>query len=333
MATQNQLLEIIHTQTEIAKLGFDLGNVMQFVVERTFPIIHADGAVIELEDGQELVYRAVAGIAKNQLGLRLKVDTSLSGLCLRTGEILSCVDSDVDTRVDQLACKKVGLRSMILIPLKYENEIVGVLKAISALPNKFHQTEIDLLVILSEVVAAAMFFSCKYNKDNLFYEATHDGMTGLGNRAYFMDRLKAAQARMKRDHIQFGLLMIDMDGLKQVNDTYGHRIGDALIEEFSKRLNKTTRITDTAARLGGDEFGILLYPIVCQEDIDTSIERIYSEITFPFIFEEVEYQLSASVGSAFVQDDSVNVEQLLEIADKSMYEVKNRKKQQLNQIN
>lgn len=322
MATHQQLISIINIQTDIAKLGLDLGGVMQYVVEHTLTLIEADGAAIELAEGEDMTYRAAAGIANKQLGLRLKIATSLSGLCVKTGEILSCVDSDTDPRVDHVACRKVGLRSMIVIPLKFEDKTVGILKAMSAQPNKFNQADIALLGMLTEVVAAAMYFSTKYDSDNLFIKATHDSMTGLANRALFMDRLRSTLARVARDHIQFGVLMLDMDGLKHINDHYGHRFGDAVIVEFAKRLRKITRNTDTAARLGGDEFGVILCPENNKEEVAIAVKRIESEIKKPFVFENYQYQLKASIGSAFVPEDGLEPDQILELADQRMYAVK-----------
>ncbi|HRE17272.1 MAG TPA: sensor domain-containing diguanylate cyclase [Rhodocyclaceae bacterium] len=328
MSTHEQLMQIIKIQTEIAKLGLDLGGVMQYVAEQTLPLIAADGSVIELAEDGEMVYRAAAGIAKDQLGLRLKIATSLSGLCVMTGETLSCNDSETDPRVDRLACQKIGLRSMIVMPLKHGGVTVGVLKAMSAKPNGFQQEDMTLLGMLSEVVAAAMYFSVKYDSDNLFIKATHDGMTGLANRALFMDRLRNVVARTSREQRPSGVLMIDMDGLKQINDTHGHRIGDAVIIEFSDRIRKATRDTDTAARLGGDEFGIILSPLENADGIDSAVRRIDSQIAPPFVFENRQYQLKASIGSALAPEDGAEPDKLLEVADQRMYAVKQSRKKQ-----
>lgn len=322
MPSHEQLLQVINIQTEIAKLGLDLGGVMQFIVEQTLPLIDANGAAIELAEDGEMVYRAVSGIANRQLGLRLKLDASLSGLSVITGETLSCEDSETDPRVDRLACQKVGLRSMIVMPLKHRGITVGVLKAMSVQPNHFKQGDMALLGMLSEVVAAAMFFSVKYDSDDLFIKATHDSMTGLANRALFMDRLRNAIAHANRNQHSSGLLMIDMDGLKQINDTYGHRVGDAVILEFASRIKKTTRNTDTAARLGGDEFGVILTPLENMDGIDSAIQRIESEIEPPFVFENRQYQLKASIGSALVPRDGTEPDKLLDVADQRMYAIK-----------
>lgn len=326
MPTREQLLQVISIQTEIAKLGLDLGGVMQYVVEQTMPLIEADGAVIELAEDGEMIYRAAAGTAKDQLGLRLKIDASLSGLCVTTGNTLSCDDSETDQRVARPACRQVGLRSMIVMPLKHQGITVGVLKAMSAQPNQFKQPEVTLLGMLSDIVAAAMYFSVKYDVDNLFVKATHDGMTGLANRALFMDRLRSAVACASREESPSGVLMIDMDGLKEINDTYGHRIGDAAIVEFSNRLKKVTRGTDTAARLGGDEFGVLLSPLDSLSGIDSAVRRIGSAISQPFIFEDKPYRLNASIGSALIPTDGSEPDELLEVADQRMYAIKRSRK-------
>ena len=326
MPSREQLIQVINIQTEIAKLGLDLGSVMQFIVEQTLSLAQADGAAIELAEDGEMVYRAASGIAKPQLGLRLRIDTSLSGRSVMTGESLLCEDSETDPRADRQACQKVGLRSMIVIPLKHKGVTVGVLKAMSAQPCKFSSSDMALLGMLSEVVAASMYFSVKYDIDDLFIKATHDGMTGLANRALFMDRLRNAVARHVRDQHPSGVLMIDMDGLKQINDTHGHRIGDAVIVEFSKRIKNVTRDTDTAARLGGDEFGVILTPLQSLEGIDASIRRIDAAIQHPFVFESREYALKASIGSALIPMDGHEPEALLEVADQRMYAVKQSRK-------
>lgn len=326
MPTRKQLIQVINIQTEIAKLGLDLGGVMQYVVEQVLSLIDADGGAIELAEDGEMVYRAAAGIATDQLGLRLKIDASLSGLCVMTGDTLSCADTETDPRVDRIACQQVGLRSMIVMPLKHRGITVGALKAMFAQPNKFTQGDITLLGMLSEVVAAAMYFSVKYDSDNLFIKATHDGMTGLANRALFMDRLRNALARANREKNPSGVLMIDMDGLKQINDSHGHRIGDAVIIEFSNRLRKATRSTDTVARLGGDEFGVVLSPLESSDGIDSALQRIDTEVRLPFVFEGKPYQLNASIGSALIPEDGSEPDKVLEVADLRMYAAKRTSK-------
>lgn len=322
MPTRQQLLQVIHIQTALVKLGLDLGGAMQFIVEQTLALIAADGAAIELAEDGMMVYRAAAGIASAQLGLRLRIDNSLSGLSVLTGETLNCKDAEIDRRVDKLACRAVGLRSMIVMPLKFDGLTVGVLKAMAREPGRFKQSDIRLLGLLSEIVAAVMYHTAKLDSHELFIKATQDAMTGLANRALFMDRLRETVARSGRTQAASGVLMVDMDGLKQINDTYGHRIGDAVIVEFSSRLKHVTRSSDTAARLGGDEFGLILTPLETPEGVQTAIQRIESAMAQPFEFEERHYPLKASIGAALVPQDGQEPEKVLELADQRMYAVK-----------
>lgn len=324
MASQKQLLEIISIQTEIAKLGLDLGEVMELVVERTLPLIGADGAAIELAEGDDMVYRAAAGTARSHLGLRLSRANSLSGECVRTGMMLRCDDSECDSRVDRDACRQVGLRSMIVMPLKHGDSTVGVLKAMSTKPGKFQKRDEALLSLLSEVVGAAMFFAAKLDSDTLFHKATHDGLTDLANRSLFMDRLRNVLARIDRDRRPAAVLMIDMDGLKAVNDNYGHRTGDAVLKEFANRLKAASRRSDTVARLGGDEFAIILTPAEVPDGVNAAMERLKSQLATPFLFEDLSHPMRASIGTACIPEDGTDIVQLLEKADHRMYAVKQR---------
>jgi diguanylate cyclase (GGDEF)-like protein len=151
-------------------------------------------------------------------------------------------------------------------------------------------------------------------------------MTGLANRALFMDRLKSVISHANRQRRPSGLLMIDMDGLKGINDTYGHRVGDAVIVEFGNRLKKVVRDSDTAARLGGDEFGVLLTLLENPEGVESAVKRIEAEIDRSFVFEGRDYPLKASIGSSLVPEDGVESGQVMEIADQRMYAAKHSRK-------
>ena len=202
--TPAQLLAIIGTQTEIARLGLDLGGVMEVVARQAQAVVGAAGAVVELAEGDDMVYRAVAGIAEGQLGLRLSRADSLSGLCVHTSNVLRCDDSETDPRVNREACRKVGLRSMIVVPLMHHDQCVGVLKVLARDAAAFAERDIKVLGLMSDLIAAAMFHAAKYGADELFQRATRDGLTGLANRALFYDRLRHAIAQGKGSRTEWG---------------------------------------------------------------------------------------------------------------------------------
>ena len=322
------LLEVIAIQSQIAKLGLDLGQVMTMIVDQVLTLLNADGAVIELAEGDEMVYRAASGMAKSHIGLRLKQSESLSGLCIQTGEILRCDNVEIDSRVNLTACHAVGLRSMIVMPLKHNHSVIGVLKALSKNAYHFDENHELLLNLLAVVMSSSMFFAAKFDKDALFHKATHDGLTDLANRSLFMDRLRNTIEKSKREQSFAGVLMIDMDGLKYVNDTFGHRMGDVMIKELANRIKHASRNSDTVARLGGDEFAAVLTPLETSLDLNSAITRLYSEISKPFAFENEPHPLHASIGGACFPTDSYDLDRLLEIADERMYAVKEKHHQE-----
>ncbi len=326
------LLEIIKIQTEIVQQGLDLGGVMPLVAQRAQHLTGAAGAVVELAEGDEMVYRAVSGIAEPQLGLRLKMNTSLSGLCIKAAHPLVCRDSETDDRVNREACRRVGLRSMIVAPLKHGDTVVGVLKVLSSRKDAFDETAIRILELMSELIAASMFNAAKYESNELFRRATYDQLTDVANRALFYDRLRQRLAQAQRASERFAVIMLDMDGLKQINDRFGHRAGDAAIKEFALRIKSVPRQADTVARLGGDEFGIILHKIEKPEEAELLIGRLENALSAPFRFEQRGVVLRASSGYAIFPDDGVEVDTLIEKADRSMYDVKRVHKELARQI-
>lgn len=327
MPSQEKLLEVIRLQTDIVHQGLDVGATMSLVVERVLPLLGADGAAIELREGDEMVYRAVSGIAAENLGLRIPVHSSLSGLSTLSGEVKVCVDSENDDRVDKDACRKLGLRSMLVVPLRFEDVNVGVLKAMSGHPDYFTPEHRKLLQLLTELIAASMYFGTRLNTEELLHRATHDAMTGLANRALFMDRLRALTHQYQRNPVPFGVLVADINGLKMVNDSLGHRAGDALITEFASRLSRSARSTDLVARLGGDEFGIILTPVDGHAGLHVVEQRVANSLSGHMELDGQEFPVGGSVGIALCPSDGEDIKVLIDLADSRMYQQKREHRQ------
>ena len=324
--TSKQLLSVIQTQTAIAKLGLDINAVMTLVAEQVQLITHAKGAIVELAEEGDMVYRAVSNGANQFLGLRLKMDSSLSGLCIAQNTTLYCKDSETDERVDREACRRVGLRSMAVVPLIHCDEPIGVLKIYSERINAFKESDINLLTLMSELIAAAMYHASKFGAQELYKLATQDQLTGLANRALFLDCLRQGVEQAKRTQKLLGILIIDMDGLKPINDQYEHRLGDEALKEIGKRIVNITRHDDLVARLGGDEFAVILSSLGDQELAKKVMNRIVEACGLPFVFENVKLTMGASVGLALFPEDGIELNKLIEFADLKMYEHKRSRK-------
>lgn len=316
------LMEIIRMQTEIAKLGLDLAGVVDAVVERIPTITNADGAIVEYIEGEEMIYRGASGFARPLLGKRVKREASLSGLCVRLGQVLRSDDVLLDPRVDTTPFEEVGVRSIVVAPLKHDGSVVGVLKIVSASTHAFTVRDVRVLELMSELIAAAMYHAARNESNALYQQATHDGLTGVANRMLFFDRLRSRIYPGRRQIEPIGILLIDVDGLKNINDSFGHRAGDAAIRETALRISRIPRRSDVVARLGGDEFGVILGEISNSSDLIAIVERIAQEIDQPFRFEGHTLPLTASIGHARYPDDGKDIDALLEVADRSMYQMK-----------
>ncbi len=162
----------------------------------------------------------------------------------------------------------------------------------------------------------------KADEHKLEQLAHFDSLTGLPNRVLFQDRLYTALARARRDKDLMSVLFVDLDKFKQVNDSLGHRVGDMLLKEVSKRLLHSVREIDTVGRLSGDEFTVILTDIASQEDVEMVASRIVKSVGAPYFFEGHELFVSASVGIAIFPMDGDTSADLLRNADVAMYHAK-----------
>jgi len=326
----DRLSEVIAILQEIVHQRLHLDKAMQVITERTQAITHASGAVVEMLEGDEMVYRAASGTMKPFIGLRIKAKGSLSGLCVATENILRCDDSESDERVDKLACRKVGLRSMIVVPLIQQNQPVGVLKVTSAQPNSFTTEDVGTLQLMAGMLSATLrdaVATDTLSKDNarlvsdkvlLETLATSDGMTGLKNHLYFQERLTEECLRAQRYNNALCVVMIDVDYFKPFNDAFGHPAGDEVLKQVATLLKNCARPSDCVARYGGEEFVIIL-PQTPLEGALRTAERMRQAVknaTWPH------RAITISIGISGLENGVTMPATLIEQADKALYESK-----------
>jgi diguanylate cyclase (GGDEF)-like protein/PAS domain S-box-containing protein len=158
-------------------------------------------------------------------------------------------------------------------------------------------------------------------EEELTKQAFHDGLTGLANRALFRDRLDQALARSTRTREPLAVLLLDLDGFKQVNDTLGHDAGDQLLRAVAERFAAAVRPSDTLARLGGDEFALLLDPAT-EAEAEEVARRLTDEVNVPLVLSERELTVGASVGIVAHPGGSAESDDLIRHADIAMYAAK-----------
>ncbi len=160
-------------------------------------------------------------------------------------------------------------------------------------------------------------------KETLAYQAYYDTLTKIPNRVLFKDRLTQAIAKAKRNQTQFALLFVDLDHFKEVNDTYGHEAGDAVLVEVARRLKNCVRESDTVSRLAGDEFLIILENFDSTQNVAVIAKLLVDTLQIPIKFQESELFVTCSIGISIYPDDSDEGDTLVKYADRAMYNAKN----------
>jgi diguanylate cyclase len=343
-AEAERLAQIVAVQHEVAWHRLDLQAAMETITERTQVLTGADGCVIEMLEGMEMVYRAASGTAARYIGLRLKAETSLSGRCAWEQVVLRCEDTETDDRVDRDACRKVGLRSMVVVPLSQRGQAVGVLKVLSSQVNAFTERDVATLELMAGVLSATMRDAVaantiqaanewlteanaalvsqkmKLESANVQLEAlaTTDGLTGLKNHRTFQERLAHEYQRARRYGTPLSLVLLDVDHFKDFNDTFGHPAGDAILQRVAALLQTEARVTDCLARYGGEEFALLLPETDAQGAVSTA-ERI-RQLIAGAVWEQ--RAITVSVGAYTLDATIESAAHLVEAADKALYQSK-----------
>lgn len=154
-------------------------------------------------------------------------------------------------------------------------------------------------------------------------QANYDSLTGLPNRNLLRERLGQELTKARRRRLRLGLMFIDLDHFKAVNDTFGHQQGDNVLTRVGKRLQTCMRDSDTVARLGGDEFTVLAVELSERKDIESIAGKILEELSREFKLDQASVFLSASIGIAFYPDHGEDMDTLIRYADDAMYTAKN----------
>lgn len=164
----------------------------------------------------------------------------------------------------------------------------------------------------------------KAAEQKMQYLAHHDSLTGLPNRYLLLERLNQAITLAQRTEIPLAVLFIDLNGFKQVNDTFGHEVGDFLLQQVATRIKPLLRDSDTLARMGGDEFVILLTQVSVSQDAEQIVARIEATMAAPFRIQEHELHCGVSLGVALYPEEGTSAQALLNRADHYMYAAKHR---------
>ncbi|MBV9817397.1 MAG: EAL domain-containing protein [Solirubrobacterales bacterium] len=223
--------------------------------------------------------------------------------------------------------RQLGLASGVVVPLAGYEDGSGVLVCGAREPRLWSARTLELCSQLGlegglVLEAARLRELDRAHQVELQHRAHHDPLTGLGNRRLFYERIAVALAIARRERRQMVLLLIDLDGFKDINDGLGHDHGDRLLAEVATRLRNAVRESDIVARLGGDEFAVALTTGGSRESALAAARRIAAAVGAPVALGEIEVRVGASVGIALFPDHGDCAEVVLRAADAAMYEAK-----------
>jgi len=178
--------------------------------------------------------------------------------------------------------------------------------------------------VVSYVGIARDITERKALEEQIQHMAHYDTLTELPNRALFSDRLEQAIRRAERDRSEIAVLFVDLDRFKPVNDSYGHAVGDLLLQRVAQRMSQCLRASDTVARIGGDEFVVLLPEVEGEEGVSHLATKLLRSVSRPYRINGIELQISCSIGAALYPEHGVTQLELMRAADTAMYRAKDQ---------
>lgn len=245
-----------------------------------------------------MVYTVTSGSLRGTEGVRLGRSGSLSGEAVRTGKVLISGDTEIDDRVDIDACRRVGARSMIVVPFITGDRVHGVLKVTSGEPNAFGDHAVRLLEQLAHFIARALQRAAFI--DEITREAATDSLTGLANRSTFLAALNGSNAATAdTDNVGAVVLYVGLDGVTRINHAFGQTVGDEVLRNIGHRLSVTCGAQNVAARVGGTEFAVLMRSSTLT-DLPAVRDRVVTELQKPIDSSAGIVTVGAACGTAAV---------------------------------
>jgi diguanylate cyclase (GGDEF)-like protein/PAS domain S-box-containing protein len=287
-------------------LGVDHSAVLQLAPDRGSLVLRAGVGWSSTWDGQCIV--------------ELGGDKPGTGMCAITEPLIVEDFESASAPPPSPMQARHGVRSSASVPIHGAGGPYGVLSACSTEPGQFKQESVNYLKSLANTLATAM--DRKDAERRLAYLAQFDTLTGLANRSLFLDRFAQTLKQAQRNQWLVGVLFIDLDRFKLVNDMLGHAAGDQLLVKVGERLQRCVRAEDSVGRLGGDEFALVLARLTRPEDAAVVAQNVVAALAPPFTLEGQEIYASASVGIGIYPSDGSDPDTLLRNADTAMYRAK-----------
>ena len=308
--------------------SLDLSDTYSMFTDKIRDFVPFDTCVIYLMD--EVARTADAVYAEGDhkshfVGDSVRPGEGLTGRALEARELFTASVLESDRAIDDDdCCQRFGYTAAVSLPLVTDQKIVGAVTLYSSAVSKYGEEHLRLLETVSKIASDAIAKSREHAEAER--SALTDPMTGLPNARSLRRQFEKEAARSRRAGTSFQVLMLDLDGFKQVNDTLGHKAGDMMLAEISKVIAAQLREYDFLARYAGDEF-VAIVPGTTSADVFDLCRRIETAVReFVLRVDDAEARVGVSVGSASFPHSGESFDQLLIAADKKMYTTKTSRK-------
>ena len=281
------------------------------------------GATLECSPAWHCLGPGMENFRTASLSFAFSAGNGLPGRAWSTKQPVWLADVTHETNFPRAAiAHAAGLKTGMAIPVLAGNDVVAVLEFFA---REARSQDAHLIQLVSAVAAQiGNVIQRKHTEERLHYLARYDTLTGLPNRALFMDRLLQATMEADRHRSMVGVMFFDLDRFKTINDSLGHGIGDLLLKAVAERLARCVREGDTVARLAGDEFTLILGDVTHVDHAARVAQKVVDSLRHPLHVAGHELYVSASIGITLYPLDDHEVEALLRNADIAMYRAKER---------
>jgi len=315
-----QLETLFNIGTTVSQT-LNLEELLVSVLDRVLKVTGVEIAGIFLldEKTRELVLRASRGMSVSFVR-EVKILSAGEGILkqvVETGKPLLVENMSLEPRFNHHGKKKWRVQSFAALSIMAKEKILGMMGIGSYGHREFPDWEVRMLGTIANQIGMAIDNAQLY--EHALELAFTDGLTGLYNRRYLMDQIEREFIRAQRSKAPLSLIMIDLDGLKGINDRFGHHVGDSFLKEVARIVKANTRASDVAARWGGDEF-MLLAPGTDSKGADKIAERIRAQVEhFKIKLEGEEAGITVSAGIVSYPTNASVVPELVKKADEAMY--------------
>ena len=313
--------------------NYSVQEILDRLVESVVDVLGVTGAGVVLRGSDEQMHFVAAtdGVVLRIEHLQLELGEGPCLVVSETGEPVLIADLATDRRFERFSPRaaEAGLAAVFSFPLRGENSSMGALDLYADTPRELGAQQSVAAQILADVASvyvsnAQSRADARRSEDQLRHRLLHDPLTGLPNRMLLDDRLKQAVATARRSGTSIGVLFLDLDRFKSVNDSFGHRVGDLLLIAICGRLHEILRPGDTLARLAGDEFVVVCENLQDLGQAEEVAARIVDVMAQPFVVESNQITIGVSVGVAAAGGTEGSATEPLRHADAAMYDAKQR---------